>query len=153
MKNVFLSVLFSLPLLGNAAVDLKGAWTTVSAQCKLSGPVPVKVKPILESLAMVFNDKTVTQSMTLMPNCSVSSEGVYQISGDQIAFGLLKSKLSSSCPAGMSVKDKDPVQNRFKIEANDLIIDASAGFFCSQPNDTLELRLRKNSRWSPVFRH
>ncbi len=93
-----------------------------------------------------------------MPNCIVSSVGAYQISGDQIVFGLLKSKLSSGCPAGMSVKDKDPVQNRFRIEetrieGNDLIIDASAGFFCPQASDTLELRLRKNSRWSPVFRH
>jgi hypothetical protein len=153
MKIIFLSVLISFPFFSHAAVDLTGAWTTISAQCRLSGPVPIKVKPILESLAMVFSDKTVTQSMTLIPNCIVSSEGSYQISSDQILYGLLKSKLSSSCPPGMSVKDKDPVQNRFRFEANDLIIETSAGFFCTQGNDILELRLKKNSRWSPLFRY
>tara|TARA_B110001454_G_C12723230_1_gene435975 strand:- start:9822 stop:10283 length:462 start_codon:yes stop_codon:yes gene_type:complete len=153
MKNLFLLVLVMAPFTGHTSVNLTGAWTTVSAQCKLSGQVPVKVKPLLESLSMVFTDTTVSQTMTLMPNCMVTSEGTYQIVADQIQFGKLKSKLSTGCPSGISVKDKEPAQNRFRIEANDLVIEALAGMFCAQSNDTLELRLKKNSRWSPLFRY
>lgn len=150
-----LAVIFLLilaPYISHAAIDLSGSWTTAKVNCKTSGDVPVKVKPILESLIMTFNESAVSQILTFMPNCTVSSTGSYQVEGSFIQFGLLKSTLSQGCPSGMSVKDKDPVKNQFRIDNNFLVLESSAGIFCAQPNDTLEMYLKKNSRISPFFK-
>lgn len=153
MRKILLMTMVFAPLLGGASVNLTGAWMNTSSQCKLSGPISSKIKPILDSVTLVFDNKTVSQSMVLMPNCILTSEGSYEIAGDLLQFGAQQSKVSSGCPAGTVVTDKPAIQNRFRIENGDLLLETPAGFFCTQANDLLEMRFKKNSRWSPSFRY
>lgn len=140
-----LIVMLSIISLAKATITLDGSWNTISVSCSGATQLPQQLSQMLKTTQMIFQNGILTQSMMLLPNCFISSTGAYQLSGNSINFGVMKSTISATCPAGISVTDKQPSQGQISGINNQINLQVSGAAFCKS-NENLILSMQKSER-------